>query len=188
MPRSLHPQFSKEPPPVPRGQDLMRLIRVGAVAALCFTPVLAQGQRLEVNDWQVFSDPQFGTQVDYPADVFSQSGGKSERGIGERFRTSDGQAVLEVYSLPNDPPVTPEGFLRANLQTPRNELEYQRITPSFFAISNVRDDVIYYSRCNFSRSPQPLISCVDLKYPKDQKRAWDDVVTRISRSLRPLVR
>jgi len=143
---------------------------------------------VEVKDWQVFVDPQFGTQVDYPADVFSQSGGQSERGTGERFRTSDGQAVLEVYTLPNDPAFTPESFLRANLQTPRNELEYQRITPSFFAISDVREGIIYYSRCNFSRSTRPLISCIDLKYPQDQKRAWDDVVTRISRSLRPLVR
>ena len=82
----------------------------------------------------------------------------------------------------------PKDFLRANLQTPRNELEYHRVTPSFFAISNVRDGVIYYSRCNFSRGPRPLMSCIDLKYPQEQKRAWDDVVTRISRSLRPLVR
>ncbi len=166
----------------------MRRLILGTIAALWLTPLLAQGQRLEVKDWQVFVDPQFGTQVDYPADVFSQSGGQSERGAGERFRTADGQAVLEVYSLPNDPLFTPERFLRVNLQQPRTALEYQRITPSFFAISNVRDGVIYYSRCNFSRSPRPLISCIDLKYPEEQKRAWDDVVTRISRSLRPLVR
>ncbi len=165
----------------------MRRLILGTIAALWLAPVLVQAQRLEVKDWQVFVDPQFGTQVDYPADVFSQSGGQSERGVGERFRTSDGQAVLEIYSLPNDPLSTPEGFLRANLQTPRSELGYQRITPSFFAISNVRDGAIYYSRCNFSRSPRPLISCIDLKYPEEQKRAWDDVVTRISRSLRPLV-
>jgi hypothetical protein len=170
-----------------KGRDIMRALILGTIAALCLAPAMAQGQGLAVKDWQVFVDPQFGTQVDYPADVFSRSGGQSERGIGERFRTPDGEAVLEVYSLPNDPPFTPEGFLRANLQTPRNELGYLRVTPSFFAISNVRDGVIYYSRCNFSRSPRPLISCIDLKYPQEQKRAWDDVVTRISRSLRPLV-
>lgn len=157
----------------------------GAMSIWCITSAPAQG--MNAKNWLVYTD-QFGTQVDYPADVFSQSGGQSKRGIGERFRTPDGQAVLEIYSLPNDPPVTPEGFLRANLITPRSELEYQRITPSFFAISNVREGVIYYSRCNFSRKPQPLISCIDLQYPERQKRPWDDVVTRISRSLRPLLR
>ena len=163
-------------------------IMVGTLAALWLAPAAAQNERLAVKDWQVFVEPQFGTQVDYPADVFSHSGGQSERGIGERFRTPDSDAILEVYSLPNDPQYTPEGYLRDNLQMPRNALQYQRVTPSFFAISNVRDGVIYYSRCNFSRSPRPLISCIDLKYPEQQERAWDDVVTRISRSLRPLDR
>jgi len=32
-----------------------------------------------------------------------------------------------------------------------------RFLNSFFAISNERDGVVYYSRCNFSRSPRPLI-------------------------------
>ena len=160
---------------------------VGMLAVLGLAPAAAQTARLDVKDWQVFAD-QFGTRVDYPADVFTHSGGQSERGIGERFRTPDSDAILEVYSLPNGPQFTPESFLRANLQLPRTELEYQRVTPSFFAISNVREGVIYYSRCNFSSSPRPLISCIDLKYPEAQKRAWDDVVTRISRSLRPLER
>jgi hypothetical protein len=30
------------------------------------------------------------------------------------------------------------------------------------------------------------IHCLDLVYPQAEKRAWDGVVTRISRSLRPL--
>jgi hypothetical protein len=162
-------------------------IVAAVLTGLSAAPAASQTEQLTVKDWQVFVDPQFGTRVDYPADIFAHSGGQSERGIGERFRTADGDAILEVYSLPNGPQFTPEGFLRANLQMPRIELEYQRVTSSFFAISNVRDGVIYYSRCNFSRG-RTLISCIDLKYPEQQKRAWDDVVTRISRSLRPLER
>src|SRR5262245_38446313 len=100
----------------------MRRLILGTFAALWLSPALAQGERLAVTDWQVFVDPQSGTQVDYPADVFSRSGGQSERGAGERFRSADGQAVFEVYSLPNEAMVSPEGFLRANLQTPRSEL------------------------------------------------------------------
>jgi hypothetical protein len=142
---------------------------------------------MDAGNWRVYAD-QYGTQVDYPSDVFSRSGGQSERGIGERFQTSDGRSVLDVYSIPNEAPVSPKDFLRANLKTPRHKLEYERITNSFFAISNSNEGVIYYSRCNFSPTPQPLISCIDLKYPQSQKRAWDGIVTRISRSLRPLVR
>jgi hypothetical protein len=159
------------------------MIVAAAMTTFCMSSVVG----MDARDWQVYAD-QYGTQVDYPSDVFSRSGGQSERGIGERFLTSDGQSVLDIYSIPNEAPVSPKEFLRANLQTPRNELEYERVTNSFFAISNVNEGVIYYSRCNFSRTPQPLISCIDLKYPQEQKRAWDGIVTRISRSLRPLVR
>jgi hypothetical protein len=52
-------------------------------------------------------------------------------------------------------------------------------------VTAVKDDTIYYSRCNFSRS---AIHCFDLVYPAREKRAWDSIVTRISLSLRPLQR
>ena len=157
---------------------------IAALAAL----LLSSAAAAQRPDWQVFVEPQFGTRIDYPADVFAVSGGASERGIGERFRSADGEAVLDVYSLPNTDNVTPAAYLRANLQVPRGQIEYERITAAFFAISNARDGVVYYSRCNFSRGRQALISCFDLQYPQAQERAWDDLVTRMSRSLRPLER
>jgi hypothetical protein len=30
-----------------------------------------------------------------------------------------------------------------------------------------------------------MIHCIDLQYPRREKRAWDAIVTRISLSLRP---
>jgi hypothetical protein len=166
----------------------MRPLRIWLAAFAALSVSTAQAERLTAADWQTFVEPQFGTQIDFPADVFALSGGQSERGIGERFRSADGQAILEVYSLPNAPGLTPASFLRANLQLPRSELGYERVTSSFFAISNVREGAVYYSRCNFSRSPRPLIACFDIKYPEAQARAWDAVVTRMSLSLRPFER
>jgi hypothetical protein len=68
----------------------------------------------------------------------------------------------------------------------KSGLDYVRIARSFFAISSERDDVILYSRCNFSGGARGVIHCFDLKYPREEKRSWDAVVTRISLSLRPL--
>ena len=65
-------------------------------------------------------------------------------------------------------------------------LDYERVTRSFFAISSERRGLIFYSRCNFSAEAGGAIHCFDLVYRQDEKRAWDPVVTRISRSLRPL--
>ncbi len=68
----------------------------------------------------------------------------------------------------------------------RSALDYERVTRSFFAISSTRQGLIFYSRCNFSTDAGGAIHCLDLVYPQAEKLAWDGVVTRISRSLRPL--
>jgi hypothetical protein len=136
-------------------------------------------------DWRTLAVPQLGTRVQYPSGIFSVPEGKPEKGVGERLSTDDGRAILAVYSRANESSDTPASYLTHYLRTPRAQLGYQRVTPSFFAISAVKDDTIYYSRCNFSLS---AIHCVDLVYPASEKRAWDAIVTRISLSLRPLQR
>jgi hypothetical protein len=149
-------------------------------------PASAQHERSERDDtvgWTTFAVPEFGTRVDYPASLFSVSVGTTEMGTGQRFRTTDGRAALSVYSRANAGDETPTTYLRNNLQRPRSNLDYVRVARSFFAISEETRDKIYYSRCNFSDS---AIHCFDLEYPTREKRAWDAIVTRISRSLRPL--
>jgi hypothetical protein len=137
-------------------------------------------------NWRTFLVPDFGTRVEYPTGIFSLPEGKAEKGIGERFTTEDGRAVLSIYSQENDNADTPASYLRRNLRFPRSALEYQRVTASFFAISAVSQGTTYYSRCNFSSGPGGAIHCFDIAYPQPEERAWDKIVTRISLSLRPL--
>jgi len=154
-------------------------ILVGADAAL-------SARRMPDFDWQTFTVVDFGTQVEYPAGIFAVSEGKAEKGVGERFSTEDGRALLTIYSRANEAADTPASYLKANLRLARSVLDYERITPTFFAISSVRDGLVYYSRCNFSAGADAALHCVDLVYPQREQRAWDAIVTRISRSLRPL--
>src|SRR6202048_669178 len=136
-------------------------------------------------DWQTFKVPEYGTRVEYPAGVFAAVG-EAEKGVGQRFESDDGHAVLSVYVRENGDGDTPTSYLRKNLRQPARD--YERVTRSFFAISMERDGTIYYTRCNFSHSAGGSIHCFDLVYPQAEKRAWDPVVTRISLSLRPLER
>jgi hypothetical protein len=162
--------------------------RIALLALVLVHPLQALGgsRSSEISDWRSFFVPTFGTKVEYPAGIFSVSEGESEIGIGERFSTADGRAILSIYSRANEAGETPSTYLRTNLRIPRSAIEYERVTRSFFAISTVRDGTIYYSRCNFSSNSGSAIHCFDLMYPETEKKAWDDVVTRISRSLRPL--
>src|SRR5262249_15044687 len=130
-------------------------------------------------DWQTFEVPEFGTRVDYPARIFAPSG-KTKRGVGQRFESPDGSVTLSIYATDNAAGDTPASYLRKYLRQSR--LGYERVTRSFFAISKEGGGLIYYSRCNFSRSAKAAIHCFDLVYPQEEKRAWDAVVTRISLS------
>jgi hypothetical protein len=163
-------------------------MRSHLLGAICLMMALgtayAADPSANVGEWRTYVEPQYGTRVEYPASVFSVAAGPSEQGTGERFTTAEGDAALQVYSFANTSKVTPEEFLRTSLVVPREQLTYERVTSSFFAISSIRDETIHYSRCNFGRGKKPVISCVDLQYPADQKQAWDRTVTRISRSLR----
>ena len=131
-------------------------------------------------DWRTFEVAEFGTRVQFPASIFAPAG-KPERGSGQRFERSDGRVALSVSSERYGR--KPATYLRHNLRMDRSSLDYYRVARSFFAISSERGGVILYSRCNFSRH---AIHCFDLTYPRQEKRAWDAIVTRISLSLRPL--
>jgi hypothetical protein len=136
-------------------------------------------------DWRTFEVPDFGTKIQYPADIFSPAG-QPEMGLGQRFERADGRAVLSIYARPNKAGETPRTYLRKHLRVNRSELDYVRIARSFFAVSSERNGIILYSRCNFSGGARGTVHCFDLKYPRQEKRSWDAVVTRISLSLRPL--
>src|SRR5436305_11102729 len=143
------------------------------------------GEQGPALDWRTFVVPEFGTSVQYPAGIFAPAG-KPGTGTGQRFERADGRAVLSIYSRRNEKGENPATYLKHNLRMDRSALQYVRITRSFFAISSGRDGVVLYSRCNFSRSARGAVHCFDLRYPQEEKRSWDRVVTRISLSLRPL--
>jgi hypothetical protein len=159
------------------------LVRVALLCIATFIVEATSRDRAGL-DWQMFQVPEYGTHVEYPAKLFAPVG-EAEKGVGQRFESEDGRAVLSIYARENQDDDTPASYLRKNLRQPM--LDYERVTRSFFAISMEREETIYYSRCNFSPR-HSTIHCFDLVYPQTEKKAWDRVVTRISLSLRPLER
>jgi len=155
-----------------------------AGGVLAHAPASAQAQS---HSWTAYRDER-GTRVDYPRDIFSVARGRGEGGVGHVFESGDGRARMHVYSIPNTNALSPAQFLRSRFPTSRSALSYDRVARNFFAVSSRRGDTIVYLRCNFSGSAGGTLHCVDLRYPAREKRAWDGVVTRISRSLRPLPR
>ena len=121
-----------------------------------------------------------GVRVEYPSSIFRVDAGPTEKGQGRRLKSEDGRYEFAAYSLPHSLDHTPAKYLQRNLIVDPAELVYRRVTDRFFVISSIRNDRIFYSRCNFQRE----MHCVYLEYPRQEKRAWDRIVTRVSHSLR----
>ena len=155
----------------------MRAYRLSAaLAVLAFTPALAFAGDTE---WRRYVIPSSGTSVDMPASIFTSDAGPPEGGTGRRFFTEDRRADLTVQSVPNPENDSPATFL-ARKQPPAG-ISYKRITSDFFVVSSIRKDRIWYNRCNRGNG---TMNCVLINYPSAERRQWDDVVTRISHTLR----
>ena len=147
-----------------------------ATLVLSFIPALAFGGETE---WRRYVIPSTGTSVDMPVSIFTSDAGPPEGGTGRRFFTEDRRADLTVQSVPNPGNDSPAAFL-ARKQPPAG-IVYKRITPNFFVVSSIRNDRIWYNRCNRGNG---TMNCVLINYPAAEKRQWDSVVTRISHTLR----
>jgi len=116
------------------------------------------------------------TRADHDLHAGCRTAGRRDR---RRFFTDDNRANLTVQSVPNPDNDSPATFL-AKKRPPANII-YKRITPSFFVVSSIRKDRIWYDRCNQAKT---VLNCVLINYPATEKRQWDDIVTRISHTLR----
>lgn len=128
--------------------------------------------------WATYTIPETGTSVDVPKSIFTVEAGKPD-GRGQRFRTPDGRADLTIQAVPNVAKESPAAFLAKKQPPPR--IQYKRVTSRFFAVSSYKGDKVWYDRCNFSAT---TVHCVLINYPASEERQWDDIVTRISLSLR----
>src|SRR5262245_10931863 len=123
-----------------------------AIVAVAGThPAVAQTAErtagLDAPQWQVFSNTE-GTTVDYPAGIFAAAGAPVPRGDGRELRSSDERARFMVYVENNAEHYSPARFLRTQIRTSRSQLDYQRVTDRFFAVSGISGEQIFYSRCN----------------------------------------
>ncbi|MBO0757072.1 MAG: hypothetical protein J2P54_14520, partial [Bradyrhizobiaceae bacterium] len=133
--------------------------------------------------WAAVNEPKLGTTVDIPRAVLSTPDGHAHKRVGRRYKTADGRAKVAIWTQRNTRHETPASYLHRSFNIPRATVDYERFTADFAVISGLFGTRVYYIRCNFS-SRSESFHCFDLAYPVREKRAWDGVVTRMSRSLR----
>ena len=113
------------------------------VSGLIFSAATSAGAAQPDLDWRLFSD-RFGTRVDYPAAIFSQTLASAENGL--TLARPDSRARLRVFTVARERRDTPRSFLRREFPFDRGTLSYDRVTPRFFAVSARRNGRIVYTR------------------------------------------
>jgi hypothetical protein len=163
----------------------MRLALTGLAftASLVVATLGTEASAVERSGWSRFHDPEHHMSFEYPAHIFHQEVTQE----GERdavFSRRDGRARLRLFGFVNSRNQTPRSHLAGIPEYRSERFHYVRTTSRFYVASGVRDGMILYRRCNFAPRADRRVGCVQLEYPQAEKRAWDEVVTRISLSLR----
>jgi hypothetical protein len=157
---------------------IMPLLRIVPLLFFLASVLPASAQPSSNLGWSELANRR-GATVEFPGGLFAREGADEPSKLS--FSTADGASRFELFSIENTRRETPAQFAR-RAENGRERLSYKRIADNFIAASTIKDGRILYRRCNFSRG---MIHCVDVRYPAVEKRAWDEIVTRISLSLRP---
>ena len=132
--------------------------------------------------WTEYADVR--APVEYPQHVFSEPG--AWKAVAGSLPPVTAALAFTYSAMENPKALSPREFMRSYFPVGRSTLTYDRVARNFFAVSARREGMIVYLRCNFSSTRGGTLHCVDIRYPINEKRDWDGIVTRISRSVRPL--
>ncbi|HEY2707660.1 MAG TPA: hypothetical protein VGI95_06360 [Caulobacteraceae bacterium] len=148
---------------------MMRVWIVAACLAAAATPALAQGRYL---------NERYGYSIAYPADLKPQP--ESANGDGRAFRSADGKVEALVWASYNALDQTVQQLDDQTKADCTGKPAYNRIAPTFYAISCVAGANILYEKALMHKD---TLTTFRITYPAQDYARWDAVTTRMSGSL-----
>ena len=153
------------------------------ILAILFLPsVMASEGWAKDLRWTTHEEAGFTCVLDYPAGLFSQQA--VPPGKPRLFASADGEVYFRIQGMENAEGWTPltirEKYLSANIP---GDLTYDRTRSDFVVLSGLRGSNIFYTKVSVS-SDRSSACVLEITYPSGQKKAFDRIVTRMSRSLR----
>jgi serine/threonine-protein kinase len=132
----------------------------------------------DAQDFRLHRDAAFGTSALVPATWRKRAGDSNQPGA--RFVSPDGSARMAVWSVP-DRGRPLRDYMREIARSGGVKVTYSPARPDWFVLSGYRGGAIFYAKVMRACG---RLHQVALEYPTTQKRAFDALVTRVSRSLR----
>ena len=163
-----------------------RIIRVGItiLAAFCGSgPIFAEW--MQPLDWDTYRSERFGFSLLFPARVLEHRS-ETPDGRGVELSSKDGLVRLKVLAADNTDNISIGDYRAAILRefSGGNQLQYSPMGQSWFVLSGVRGDSIYYQKVLFACGGR-IINAFALTYPEQQRRKLDPAVTTIEKNFHP---
>ncbi len=143
--------------------------------------------------WITYASANGTLNFDYPADIFTVTGGdptdavrdRTEDRAGRIFATADGRAKLQIATLPNLDQRSPTTLrsLAITASYKDAKLDYNRATESWYVLSGTRGAETFYERVHFSCSGRRL-DVWTVTYPTAEAKAFDAMVDEMARRFR----
>ncbi len=136
-------------------------------------------------EWRTYKNTRFGFEIAYPADLFHE-GEPPVNDDGRNFDTDDGRAQLKAWASLNSLDQTPRTYLNwiKNEVGVVDEATYERVKNNWMVLSGYTGDNIYYEKTIFSCNGD-ILNSVSLIYPVAQRKMFDPLVGKITKSLKP---
>jgi hypothetical protein len=147
--------------------------------ALTVLPDLAHAQE----KWTTYRNDRFGTAIEYPGRF--RPGPPPDNNDGQRFAAGDGATLLVWGSLNIEERDVAglEAFLREDPKK-GEQITYRAAGKNWLVLSGTRDDGIFYQRYLISHRGE-VVNAFEISYPAALGAAYNPIVARISKSLRP---
>lgn len=129
--------------------------------------------------WQTYINARYGTQLDYPADVFAP-GIPPENGDGLQFRSPD--ATLEVFAFQNidhDLPATLKRRLVGGAGYAN--VTYSPQGENWLVLSGLRGETVFYEKYLFRGS---VVHAFGLEFTESAKPRYSPIVERMENSFK----
>lgn len=130
--------------------------------------------------WTHYKSDVHHCSLDYASNLFALGALDSEN--VQQFSGSDKNTYFRITGISNDEKLTP-AEIRAEYvkEKGKADLVYERTKTDFLVLSGYRGNNIFYTK--IALSPDNENICIlHISYPRKAKRAFDAVVTRMSRS------
>ena len=162
----------------------MKIRRNGIIGMglICTGLFLALSTPGKTATWAVYQDETQKCRLDYASSVFAL--GKKDNEDFQRFSGPNKDIYFRVAGLLNEEHMSPTQIRKEYIKNRgKSEIVYERTKSDFLVLSGIRDGKIFYSKV--AVSPNTNNICVlHIVYPQKAKRAFDAIVTRMSRSFK----